>query len=246
MITTSDPVAAGPARFARFALPPHELGFCGPTEPSALGEYLTGGCDRELREMARTFEGAYPYLELLAGAAGVGDPLDPRVVEAYWIGNDLLDRVDPFEFGRSIDDRFRRRAGAGWEQLRDAVPAGVPHHAFHVLRVMPWAGLLRDGVVDEPLGIVDRCRISWATVTGFVEPDDRSSGVLIRRLPLTWEGSRLVYGPPVVEQVRSTVAVDVGDAVAVHWDWICERIDATQLRWLRTVTDRQLRRIDVP
>ena len=29
-----------------------------------------------------------------AAANGIGDPFDPRVVEAYWLGNELLERVD--------------------------------------------------------------------------------------------------------------------------------------------------------
>ena len=43
----------------------------------------------------RGFEGAYPYLELIASENGIADPLDARVVEAYWLGNDLLEHVGP-------------------------------------------------------------------------------------------------------------------------------------------------------
>ena len=43
--------------------------------------------DRGLRDLAAGFEGAYPYLELIAAANGIEDPLDTRVVDAYWIGN---------------------------------------------------------------------------------------------------------------------------------------------------------------
>ena len=49
----------------------------------------------EIARRARQFDGAWAYLESIARAAGIADPLDERVVEAYWIGNDLLDRVDP-------------------------------------------------------------------------------------------------------------------------------------------------------
>ena len=67
--------------------------------------------------------------------------------------------------------------------------------------------------------------------------DDR---VMIRRVPVEWSGSRLVHGEPVVELASTAIDVEPGDVVAVHWDWICERLDAAQLGWLRAVTDRQL------
>ncbi|MFP5489118.1 MAG: DUF6390 family protein [Acidimicrobiia bacterium] len=228
---------SGPVRFARFAFPPNRLGYCGPGDGSELAHYARGHEDPGLREVAAGFEGAYPYLRLLAGANRRTDPLDGDVVEAYWIGNELLDRVPIADFGRSIDDRFRRRAGTSWRRLDASIPDGVANHSYHVLHVMPWAGLMRDGIVDEPLHIVDRCRISWAEVIPGSAPDGR---VLVRRTPLVWSGSRLVVAEPVVEAVDSPFPVVPGDVVAVHWDWICERLDARQLAWLRWITERQL------
>ena len=103
---------------------------------------------------------------LIAGANGIADPLDPRVVEAYWVGNELLDRV-----GRA-DARAARRgplprpaSGGAGEHVVDAVAAGaVPHHCFHVFAVYPWLGLLRTGIVDEPLHVLDQCRTTPALV----------------------------------------------------------------------------------
>ena len=86
----------GPLLFARYAYPPNALGLCGADGPRDLLEYGDAhASDAGLAEAARTFEGAWPYLELIAGANGIRDPLDPRVVEAYWVGNELLDNVSP-------------------------------------------------------------------------------------------------------------------------------------------------------
>lgn len=227
---------SGPVRFARFAYPPNRLGYCGPGDGGELAPHTRGHEDPGLREIAAGFAGAYPYLELLAGSNHRTDPLDAEVVEAYWIGNGLLDHVPVHDFGRSIDDRFRRRAGSLWRHVDATIPDGIANHSYHVLHVMPWVGLMRDGIVDEPLRIVDRCRVSWAEV--LPGDDDR---ILVRRTPLVWSGSRLVYGAPVVDVVDSPIPVEPGDIVAVHWDWVCERLDPRQLAWLRRVTDRQLR-----
>ena len=84
----------GPLLFARYAYPPNELGYCGPTDPGALLESASDGFDlAELAHLATGFAGAWPYLELIAGCNGIADPLDARVVEAYWVGNPLLEKV---------------------------------------------------------------------------------------------------------------------------------------------------------
>src|ERR1039458_5353739 len=95
--------ADGPLLFARYAYPPNALGYCGPGDSQSLLELGADpgsvGNDEGLRRLARRFEGAWPYVELIAAANRIEDPLDLRVVEAYWIGNELLDRRRPRRLG---------------------------------------------------------------------------------------------------------------------------------------------------
>ena len=160
------PDTAGPILFARYAYPPNERGYCGPPQHQTLLEYgASGVVDGGLVELARAFEGAWPYLQFITATTGIADPLDRRVVEAYWIGSDLLDRIDFKLFGDSLLDRFRPRAGSNWGYLAEAIPAGVvPHHAFHVFGIYLWVGLLGSDHGDHPLHILDRCRIRWGRV----------------------------------------------------------------------------------
>lgn len=235
---------SGALRFARYAYPPNELGYCGPDGSHRLLEQVAAGADDgDLRRLVRGFEGAWPYLCLIAAANGIADPLDERVVEAYWVGNELLSRVSPRLMGDSLELRFRDRAGRSWSRLCAPVPAGaLPHHSFHVFGVYPWLGLLRLGRVDEPLRVLDRCRVRWGEVSAV------SGGLAtVRFQPLTWDGRRLGLGDPVEEQaVVSTEQhglagpVGPGDWVALHWDWVCERLDGRGLAALRTHTLRQL------
>ncbi|MDQ4131396.1 MAG: DUF6390 family protein, partial [Actinomycetota bacterium] len=158
--------ALGLVLFARYAYPPNVLGYCGPPDHQALLEYGSARVsDPGLAELARSFQGPFPYLTLIAGAAGIDDPFDARVVEAYWVGNRLLDGIDTALFGNVLMDRFRRVAGPSWRYLAEAIPAGcLPHHAFHVFGVYPWVGLLASGRSDLPLHVLDRCRIRWGRV----------------------------------------------------------------------------------
>ncbi len=231
-------------RFSRYAYPPNALGYCGPDHPQQILEQVSAGeADHELRCLAQGFEGAWPYLELIAGANGIADPLDDRVVEAYWIGNGLLDRVGATLMGNSMEDRFKRRAGPAWKRLIEAVPAGaVPHHSFHVFGVYPWLGLLREGGRAEPLKVLDQCRIRWGQVIEIM--GDRA---LVRSRPLAWDGRQLTVGPAKLEKAvlgmggHSLAGMPApGDWVSLHWDWVCERINAVQLINLRDYTMSQL------
>lgn len=235
----------GALRFAAYAYPPNALGYCGPDAAQQLLEQVAAGVDDpDLRRLARGFEGAWPYLELIAAANRIGDPLDARVVEAYWVGNELLDRVGPRLLGDSLEARFRDRAGRrSWPRLVDAVPAGaVPHHSFHVFGVYPWLGLLREGRVDEPLHVLDRCRVRWGQVVQV-----RGSEAVVRSRPLCWDGRRLHLGE--AREERALLRVDglglaggvrAGDWCSLHWDWVCERLDRRGLAALCRHSLRQL------
>lgn len=236
---------AGAVLFARYAYAPNEQGYCGPGDHRALLEYGAHRvADPGLTGIAQAFEGAWPYLTLIAAGTGIGDPLDERVVEAYWVGNALLDRVDLTVFGRSLEDRFRARTGPVWGKLAETIPAGgLPHHSFHVFCVYPWTGLLDNPALgDEPLRILDRCRIRWGQVEAV-----HGHEVSVRYRPLRWDGTQLSLGPPRSERV--TAALDglgfvrdlqPGEWLALHWQWVCDRLTPRQLAQLRRYTARML------
>jgi hypothetical protein len=146
-----------------------------------------------------------------------------------------------------VEDRFRGRIGRSWERLLPALAAGaVPHHSFHVFAVYPWLGLLRTGRVEEPLHVLDRCRIAPAVVQA-VEGD--SARVLVR--PLLWSGHALELGPYVDRTVRwrddGRGLIDElrpGDRVALHWDFACDRLTAKAALGLDRVTRRALRAVN--
>lgn len=240
-----DQAVSGPVLFARFAFGPNRLGYCGPDAAAELfGEATGGHDDRAIRELARGFEGAWPYLELIASSNGLSDPLDRRVVEAYWLGNDLLRGVAPGRFAESLDARFRPRARNGeWRWLADTVGLGaVPVHAFHVFDVFPRVGLLRTGSIDRALEVMDSCRIRWGRVLGH-----DGSRLLVDVAPMQFVEGRLVLGPPRAESVDAwhdgvgfVDDVEPGEVVAIHWSWACDRLSGRQLAGLRTWTQRQL------
>lgn len=237
---------SGPVLFARYAFGPNRLGYCGPAAVDELfGEGTSASADDHLlRRLAPEFEGAWPYLELIAAANGLADPLDPRVVEAYWLGNSLLEAVRPDAFAASLAGRFRPRLQPdGWRWLA-AKPAagGVPVHAFHVLDVFPRIGLMRSGSIEHVVETMDTCRIRWGRV---LERD--GDWLVVSVVPLLLADGRLTLGPARIERVQGwrdgagfLGEISPGEVVSVHWSWACDRLSAGQLRRLVGWTKREV------
>jgi hypothetical protein len=239
----SPAVVAGLQLFARYAYPPNRRGFCGPADHVQLGEYAQAGvADPGLAELARGFLGPWPYLTLIAGAANIADPFDYRVVEAYWVGNELLERVPTHDFGNRLEEAFKGKTGAkGWNYLAETIPGdALCHHSYHVFGVYPWAGLLRRGHIDQPLQVLQQCRIRWGRVAAV-----QGTQVFVDAPPLEWTGQRIRLGEPQRETVSRSLRGPLADLVAgewvsMHWDWLCDRLSSRQVGNLRHYTLRQL------
>src|SRR3954471_12126997 len=231
----------GPVLFARYAFPPNSHGFCGPADSGSFFEHGVAGVDDGgLRALAQQFAGAWPYLQLIAGATGLDDPLDRRVVEAYWVGSPRLDRVGTRAVGDSMEDRFRYMTGARFGSLTEGVLAGgVPHHSFAVFCIYPYTGLLTDGrKAAHALTVLDRCRIRWGRVV-----EARRDQVVVANRTLSWDGRRLELGPELVETAVRAIdgigmvgRVEPGDWVSLHWEWVCDVLTEQQVGQLRRYT----------
>jgi hypothetical protein len=219
-VEPADRSVDGMRLFARFAFMPNHLGYCGADVNREILAYLKAeAADNGLRSHLRTFTGAYPYLQLIAESNGILDPFDARVVEAYWIGNDLLERVDWSLYARHLHERFRGRVKpAALDLLVRKPPAGArAHHAFHVFDVSFRAGLPHGDAA------LDLCRIGWGTITA-VEP----GAFVVTHRPLVIRDGRLAFGEPQPERVLRALGDEaplaeavLGDVLAFHWRWAC-------------------------
>ncbi len=215
--------------FARYALAPNALGFCGP--PTGLGV-----SEESVRAAATRFSGAWPYLQVLARLTGTEDPLDARLVESYWLGRDI--GVDGARFGKELLEIIGPQAGHYWSHLTPELLAQASgDHGFHVFGVYPWSRLLGSGL-DHPRHVLDSCRIRWGTVLSRTP-----GGVDVETRRLTWDGTALALGEPAPERIEADhvlVDVEAGDTVALHWEWLCDHLDADQARDIEASTRHQL------
>jgi hypothetical protein len=229
----------GPQLFARYAFMPNRLTYCGGDDNRALFDYcMAGVTDPGLCGLLKKFAGAMPYLRLIASCNGIADPFDRRVVEAYWLGNQLLEGVEARALYDSLRARFARQLRAEHLDLvLGKAPAGAhPHHSFHVLEVCPRNGW------PQACSFMDNCRISWGLVVGL---SDATLTAMVKPLMLT--GNNLVLGAPERRQIMRQIdghgfvdAVRPGDWISIHWGWACQVLSRQQVTNLEHWTRHHL------
>lgn len=231
------PAIAGTTRFVRYAFMPNRLQYCGGDDNRTILDYAVANVrEAPLVGMLRKFTGALPYLALIARRNGIADPFDERVVEAYWIGNELLERVEARELSDHLTERYGRELSKRtMDRVAAKAPAGArPHHSFHVFDV--WRQTERGR--NEVLATLDSCRISWGAVKA-VEPLE----LVVERRPLVFRDGQLVLGDAQTERVTRMLEgggfverVAIGDVISIHWSWACEVLTIAQQRSLERYT----------
>src|ERR1700760_1629142 len=180
--------------FARYAYAPNALGYCVPP----LGATLRDGSVAQVRVAAAKFSGAWPYLRVLSALTGIGDPLDHRLVESYWLGGGAGAGIDPQDFFEELLAIIGPQAGRYWSHLTsDLAREAAGNHCFHVFGVYPWTRFLGKGMDEHPMSVLDNCRITWGTVVSRAGDDVE---VMCQRL--AWDGQALTLSGPAVRPLE--------------------------------------------
>lgn len=239
-LSESTESVTGMTHFIRYAFMPNRLRYWGGDDNLTLFEYgAERVVDGGLPPLLNRFTGAMPYLRLIAQSNGIADPFDWRVVEAYCIGNELLDTVEVRQLHESLLERFGKQLTPKIREivLGKALAGARPHHSFHVFDVHS-----RVGELENTLETMDRCRISWGKVSRV-----EGSDLLVDRQALEIVNGKLALGSPRETRAARQVdgkgfieAVNPGDWVSLHWGWACEVLSPRRLTNLKKYSDYHL------
>lgn len=221
---------------ARFAYPPNSLSLCGPERQSdLLHSVKTGAVTAGTAHILSEFSTMFPYLRLIAASNGIDDPLHPSVVEGYWIGNRLLNRVPVRDLGTLLTDGIgikKRITKAHMRILADSLECGaLPHHNYHVLNVYARTG---HDTSAHTVQTMNACIINCGNVINIL-----STSLTVRTKPLVFDGRTLCFGKPATLTVRmeagetgSFPGVKQGDTISYHWGHMCTVLTRNQAHTL--------------
>jgi len=225
---------------AIYGYPPSRLGFCGEGSDKNLTiikKFLNGNDDLvdKVRQILSTFEAAYSYYQLIAKKNNIKDPFDKKVVEAYWLGNDLLEKIKLNDLKQMIRSDFVRPNLLTKEQAEEKIgqlKEGVlPNHLFHVLFIGSITGR-----VKLQGQLIDICRIGWGKVK---EVKEKSVVVFYEPLILDSEGKyklgeaedkAFIWDKDFLEKPEKN------DLITFHWGRLCQRINKEEKEKLEYYT----------
>lgn len=204
---------------AAYAMKPNELGRCGPGGVhETLFRFVKNPAEfkeEEIRSILEKFEVAMPYYCLIARANDL-DPFDSKVVEAYWLGNELLDRVDEEDVRAAIVDDAEKN---GWDRERIALlfnairlKKAKPLHALSVLYFFLFGQTELSSAIKER---IDSCRVNAGRVV------EAGKALRVRYRPLSFGPGR---GVSFSEEAEKKIArgfleeTKPGDLVSFHLD----------------------------
>lgn len=184
-------------------------------------------------EILTRFSTLYPYLELIARSNNIKDPLDRKVVEAYWLGNMLLKKVKTRSFSIHLSDTLELKKKVVPKELNHSLSkldqGALPNHAFHVTNIYRRTGHLD---IPQTIQTMDACLINWGKVT---KADHLSLTVQTQSLKTGPQGKlyfqngidRVLYWQGEKDKLKNTIKA--GDFVSYHWGYVCHKLNRPQL-----------------
>lgn len=229
------PVIRSGARLAiSYGYVPCTLGLCGPQDrkrKKIITRYLKNSkkLEAEVRKILQDFKGAFPYYKLIARSNNIKDPLNVKVVEAYWTGNSLLEKVKVSDFAQMMKDEFLPLGKMPESKIKNLSKRAIPFHSFHVLQIGSVTGRFK-----ETRAGLDLCRVSWGKVREI-----KKGGIMVLRQPLKF-GKKILLAknePKTIKWNKKILpAIKIGDWVSIHWNTAIEKLDAKKLKNLKRHT----------
>jgi hypothetical protein len=229
---------------AGFGVTPNKLGFCGPQvtmEQKALREYLYYGKNAaKARNALKKFEGAYNYYLLIAKKNKIKDPFDEKVVSAYWIGNELLEKVDAEDLKKMVLTKFTQPGLLSKkEALRriDNIPSSAkPHHSFHVFILGTVTGKIDLNTVK----LKDICRVGWGKIKKI---ENKKSKITISYRTAVRD-KKIRLGKHKIKELdwdkKIIPELKMGDRVAFHWNTPVRILTKEDVKNLKKYTQNTL------
>ena len=202
--------------FCQHAYPASLKGACGQNNLEALRNFIqTGKQPKNIRQVLLGFPSAIKNLKQLSRQSGIKDIFDYRLVEAYWLGNNLL-------------ESFPKNK--------------KPFHLASLLQSLQPA-LKKD--LPRSVKLLENCRISYGQVLKIEKPISRKQKIgkaaIIAYAPLGFQNKTVVFQKDKIKKVSFIdPQIRKNDCVSLHHNYICSVLTEKQLIQLAGHTLLQL------
>lgn len=223
---------------SRFSFAPNTLGYCG---LKSAGQAFKK-CIRERKCMGvknelKNFITLYPYLRTLAEITKL--PWDSySVIEAYWLGNDLLKKAKPEDYNLLLK-YFKKQGVPDFfiEELKTKKPkVFIPNHLFQVLHV----GVGRaSGAVPFNISNINNCMIRWGKIEKIKDQKAIVNLNSLKKNKNKYSSIKLREEIPFKSWL--TKKLKAGEMVATHWNLIVKVLTKKEEENLNFWTQRVAR-----
>lgn len=231
---------SGPKIAALYGLIPNRLGLCGPRQ-ELLKKFIIGELSiPQIIPVLEKFEAAYPYYQLIAKKNKITNgPFNKKVVEAYWLGNELLEKITTNDLRQLITEKFSKPGLLSKEEATKRakkIPENSkPHHSFHVMVLGSITGSID---FTGKTKLKDICRVSWGRITSI-----KREKLIVIGNPLV--GSKIIkFGAPIKKEItwdkEILPLVNIGDWVSSHWGYALQVLNEENIINLYKYTQNTL------
>lgn len=232
---------------AKYSVAPNYFGYCGPDENKSLVDHLKENIgDKEVQSILSEFETLYLNLTLIAKENKIDDIFDERVVEAYWVGNELLQNVSSRDYTHLLDEKFNLEKKLGSNILgklshKIQTHKIYPHHSFHVFNIFKRTG---HDASFHTLNTMDECRIGFGKLK-TLNPKAKTIIIVMKSLVIIKD--KLQLGKLIDKEIKTEYRekiflknFKVGDWVSFHWGHVCDILTQNQVRNLKFYTQKAI------
>ncbi|MBC7074259.1 hypothetical protein H5T58_02655 [Candidatus Parcubacteria bacterium] len=209
---------------ALYSFPPGRFGLCGMGEDSCheVFHFLLGERVPKIKKILETFEGALFYYRLIAKENKIKNYFNEKVVRAYWIGNELLEKIRIQKLREMVAKNLKK------PKLAKILPNSIkPHHSFHVLVAGP---MRKDLFLTE--GMKDLCKVSWGRVLKIAKSHQKVTTIEVKYEPLLKEKEWFLgdfQRRKIFWDKRILPKLKTGDFISFHWDLALEKISQKEI-----------------
>lgn len=239
---------------AKYSVAPNYFGYCGPNENKSLVDHLEEKlADKEVRSILSEFESLYLNLTLIAKENRIDDVFDEHVVEAYWLGNQLLQQISSKDYSYFLDEKFLLVKKLGSNKQKKLIHKlnshkVYPHHSFHVFNVFKRTG---HDPSFHTLKTMDECRIGWGKIIRIknlkLRMKTTEKFIYVEMRPLEIINDKLQFGKQTLKKIHLNYHntylfsnLKAGEWISFHWSHICDIISFQQVKNLEWYTQKAI------